>query len=126
MKAFPSDLKRELEQRPEARIETEEDGKRSSVIIWVVVTPDGVYVRSYRGPTGTWYRRIRRSGKGVLRVGRRRVTVHAEPDTDPERNRRVDHAYEQKYGSRWPQETAAMVKPAAVRRTTLRLTPVPA
>src|SRR2546429_2938121 len=55
---FPRDLVRELEERAEVRIETEEDSRRSSVIIWVVVTPDGVYVRSYRGPKGIWYRRM--------------------------------------------------------------------
>jgi hypothetical protein len=123
MKDFPADLKQEVRERPEVRIETEEDGKRSSVIIWVVVTPDGVFVRSYKGSKGQWYQRIRRSGTGALRVGRRRIAVRAEPDADPAHNQRVDHAYLRKYGTRWPDDTDAMVKPASVRRTTLRLTP---
>ena len=124
MKDFPKDLVRELEERPEVRIETQEHGRRSSVIIWVVVAPDGVYVRSYRGSKGVWYQRLRKDGSGALRVGRRRVPVRAAPDSDPTRNRRIDQAYLSKYGGRWPKETEAMVKPASVRRTTLRLEPV--
>lgn len=123
MKDFPEDLTRELEKRPEVRIETEEEGRRSSVIVWVVVTPDGVYLRSYKGPKGKWYQRAKRDGKAVLRVGRRSIPVRAEPDLDPQRNRRVDEAYLGKYGSRWPKETEDMVKPASVRTTTLRLLP---
>lgn len=123
MKDFPADVKKELEERPEVRVETEEDGQRHATIVWAVVTPAGVYVRSYRGPKGKWYQRAKRTGLAVLRVGRRRVAVRAEPDRDPARNRLVDDAYRKKYGERWPAETEAMVKPAAVRQTTLRLVP---
>ncbi|HYM49850.1 MAG TPA: DUF2255 family protein [Candidatus Limnocylindrales bacterium] len=123
MKDFPADLKEELRERPEIRIETEEDGTRHSTIIWVVVTADGVFVRSYRGPQGKWYQRVKRTGTAVLRVGRRRIPVRLEPDTDPTHNRRIDEAYQRKYGPRWPVETEAMVKPASVRRTTLRVLP---
>jgi hypothetical protein len=124
-KSFAPDILAELRDRAEVRIETEDDGKRSSVIIWVVVTREGgVYVRSYRGPKGKWYQRTRRDGQAGLRVGRRTLRVRAEPDSDSELNRRVDDAFNEKYGSRWPKETEAMVKPASVRRTTLRLTPL--
>jgi hypothetical protein len=121
--SFAADALEEFRQRPEVRIETEEDGKRASVIIWLVVAPDGVYVRSYKGPKGKWYQRAKVTGTAVLQVGRRRIRVRVEPDLDPQRNRRVDEAYLEKYGSRWPKETEAMVKPASVRRTTLRLLP---
>jgi hypothetical protein len=37
--------------------------------IWVVRVHDDLYVRSYRGPSGSWYRRARRNGSGRIRVG---------------------------------------------------------
>jgi hypothetical protein len=120
---FPADIKKVLRERPEIRIETEEGGERHSTIIWVVVTPDGVFVRSYYGPKGKWYQRVKRTAAAVLGVGRRRVPVRAQPDTDPEHNRRIDEAYQKKYGDRSPAETEGMVKPTTVRRTTLRLLP---
>lgn len=122
-KDFPADVKKELDARPEVRVETEEDGQRHSTIVWAVVTPAGVFVRSYHGPKGRWYQRVKRTGTAAVRVGRRRVAVRAEPDRDPSRNRRIDEAYQKKYGGRWPAETDAMVKPASVRQTTLRLMP---
>ena len=123
MKAFPANLIKEFKDPPEVRIETVVDGTPRSTIIWIVTTGDGVFVRSYHGSRGKWYQRLLRDRTGVLRVGRRRVPIRAEPDADPQRNRRVDEAYSRKYGSRWPGETEAMVKPASVRRTTLRVTP---
>ena len=40
-----------------------------AVPIWVVRVGDDLYVRSYRGPSGSWYRRARRNGSGRIRVG---------------------------------------------------------
>src|SRR5205085_12553390 len=107
MKDFSRDLVRELEERAEVRVETEADGRRSSVIIWVVVTQDGVYVRSYRGSKGVWYQRLRQDGTGALRVGRRRAPARAAPHPDPARNRRRDQAYLPTYGGRRPEGTEA-------------------
>jgi hypothetical protein len=33
-----------------------------AVPIWVVRVGNDLYVRSYRGPSGSWYRRARRNG----------------------------------------------------------------
>jgi hypothetical protein len=40
-----------------------------AVPIWVVRVGDDLYVRSYHGPSGSWYRRARRNGSGRIRVG---------------------------------------------------------
>jgi hypothetical protein len=37
---------------------------RTFVPVWVVQVDDAVYVRSYRGETGNWYRHARQHGDG--------------------------------------------------------------
>jgi hypothetical protein len=38
-----------------------------AVPIWVVRVGDALYVRSYRGPSGGWYRRARGNGNARIR-----------------------------------------------------------
>jgi hypothetical protein len=67
------------------------------VPIWVVRVGDGLYVRSYRGPSGSWPRRARRNGSGRIRVGGGDHAVRftaADPAVRPQ----VDEAYRAKYG----------------------------
>jgi hypothetical protein len=40
-----------------------------AVPIWVVRVGDELYVRSYRGHSGGWYRRARDNGNGRIRSG---------------------------------------------------------
>lgn len=65
------------------------------VTIWVVVVVvDGkVYVRSVRGPSGRWYRVLRKNPLGALRVGDRFLAVRAVPVGDPESIGKVSNAY---------------------------------
>src|SRR5437879_3782689 len=65
--------------------------------IWIVRVGDDVYVRSYRGPSGSWYRAALRTRSGHLRAGgiERDVTFDEEHGADPAD---VDHAYRAKYG----------------------------
>jgi hypothetical protein len=56
-------------------------------------------------------------------VGRRKVTVRAEPEQNPQVIRAVNAGYRKKYGERWPDDTEPMLK-RSVQQTTLRLTPV--
>ena len=51
---------------------------RPAVPIWVVRVGDELYVRSYRGPSGGWYRRARVSGNGRIRI---RLPVVGQPIT---------------------------------------------
>jgi hypothetical protein len=84
--------------------------------IWAVVVDDEVYVRSYRGERGAWYRRALRDGRMTLEG----IDVRIEPERDPELNARISDAFRAKYGARSPGSTEAMVSPEVVA-TTLRL-----
>lgn len=113
-KSFTKEQLQRLSDAAEIRIEAMEGGRRHSTIVWVVVDGDAVFVRSYLGARGRWYQRVRRDGRAVIRVDALAIPVRADPEADPEVNRRVDEAYRPKYGRRWPADTA---------QTTLRLLP---
>ena len=93
----------------------------SWVPIWVVCVGDELYVRSYRGPTGTWYRRARRTGHGRIRVANTEHTVGFAP-ADPSTRAGVDGAYQAKYG-RYGSSYITMMTSDPVAGTTLQLTP---
>jgi hypothetical protein len=97
-------------------VTTRRDGTESRLPIWVVVVDGDAYIRSYKGPDGAWYRRVRASGRAALDD----VPVMLEPAHDPELNRRIDDAFEHKYGERSRRSTDAMVSPE-VAATTLRV-----
>ncbi|MGH3265158.1 MAG: DUF2255 family protein [Trebonia sp.] len=88
--------------------------------IWIVRVGDDIYVRSYRGPNGSWYGSARRAGHGTVRTDRleRAVTFDADHDTKPTV---IDAAYRAKYGR--SSYIDAMVTPGAAA-TTLRLLPL--
>nr|WP_296065371.1 DUF2255 family protein [uncultured Actinoplanes sp.] len=88
--------------------------------IWVVAVDGDLYVRSWKGENGLWYRRARRHGTGsVVADGQEhevRFTAAGEPDV----NARIDQAYQRKYGT--SPYTEAMIRPPATS-TTMRLDP---
>ena len=124
---FSPDVVALLDQTDEVRIEPPSaDGQpMQPVIIWVVVL-DGrdVYVRSYRGVKGRWYQQLLKQPqhRGRLHVDQRAIPVRAVHIDDPEIIARVSDAFRKKYESKWPQETAEMVRDD-VLPTTLRLDP---
>jgi hypothetical protein len=69
---------------------------RKPVTVWVVRVGDDFYVRSWRGPTGTWFRAARRHREGRIHAGgvEKDVTFAEEPDRDI--NDRIDAAYRTK------------------------------
>ena len=92
----------------------------SWVPIWVVRVGDGLYVRSFRGPSGSWYRRARNTGHGRIRVaGTERTVVFST--ADPSTRAAVDDAYRAKYGRYGDSYTTPMTSDS-VAGTTLRLT----
>ncbi|MCB0047660.1 MAG: DUF2255 family protein [Caldilineaceae bacterium] len=95
---------------------------RKSVPIWVVRVGDDLYVRSYRGPGGAWFRAAQRSHAGHIRAGgvEKDVTFILN-ETDSRINDQIDAAYRAKYG-RYPQYVAPMLT-ADVRTTTIKLIP---
>jgi hypothetical protein len=109
-----------LERTREVEIETRSsDGARHRVVIWVLVIDGTVYVASYRGPRGRWWRELLRAGEGALIVGRRRVPVHPHRVRSEETKRAVSSAFGRKY-ARSGSSLAAM-QTREVLDTTLRL-----
>ena len=86
--------------------------------IWVVRVGNDLYIRSYRGPSGGWYRRAIRSRRGTIRGGRLERRVWFD-DAEADRNAQIDEAYQTKYAA-YSSLVSPMVAPAAVA-TTLRL-----
>jgi hypothetical protein len=90
------------------------------VPIWVVRVGDDLYVRSWRGTGGAWFRAAQRQHAGHVRAGGVDKDV-AFADADPDLADAIDAAYRTKYG-RSPSYLAPMISDRA-RATTLRLVP---
>jgi hypothetical protein len=93
---------------------------RRPLPIWVVRVGDDLYVRSWRGATGSWFRAAQARNAGRISAGgvEKEITfVRATPDVDDA----VDAAYRTKHG-RYPSYVEPMVSPTA-RATTLKLLP---
>jgi hypothetical protein len=95
---------------------------RPYVPIWVVRVGDDLYVRSYRGADGGWFRHLRERDQGRIQAGgvQREVVVAAAPD---EVDAAVDDAYRGKYGHYGSRLVDPMIA-APARATTLRLAPL--
>jgi hypothetical protein len=93
---------------------------RPATPIWVVRVGDDLYVRSWRGPDGAWFRAARANRRGHISVGGVERDV-AFVDVEGEANDAVDHAYRKKYG-RYESYVTPMIAPQA-RGTTLKLVP---
>jgi hypothetical protein len=95
---------------------------RRPVPIWVVRVGDGIYVRSYRGDTGAWYRHARADKTGRVRVPGLHQHVRFDPVTDRDTAQAIDAAYAAKYARYGDSYLTPMVAPAA-QAATLRRTP---
>ena len=107
----------ELELAPARR-----DGSvRKPVTIWVVRHGDDLYVRSWRGPTGRWFRDAQQTHEGHIRAGSidKDVTF---VDADESLNDQIDAAYRTKYRRYADSYVPPMLSPPA-RATTLKLVP---
>ncbi len=93
---------------------------RGPVPIWVVRDGDGLYVRSFRGTDGGWWRTARTSHEGHIRSGGVDKDVTFVEVADSEINDRIDTAYRTKYGRFGGAYVTPMV---AARPTTLKLVP---
>lgn len=93
---------------------------RRPVPIWVVRVGDDLYVRSWRGTGGSWYRMARATHEGHISAGGvdRDVSL-AEVGDDVDDA--IDAAYRAKYG-RYSGYVEPMIAPQA-RATTLKLVP---
>ncbi len=119
MTNFDADNLRELRDVQEVAIRTEKHPK-SAVVIWVVVADDKVFVRSWLGARGRWYRDLAAGGPATLEFAGRRLAVQALPTTDPGAIARASREFLRKYQrSTHAQE---MVRSETLP-TTLRLEP---
>jgi hypothetical protein len=108
----------ELEIAPQRR-----DGSlRKPLPIWVVRVGDDLYVRSYRGRGGSWFRAAIAQRAGHISAGGVQKDVAFIEESDPSVNDQVDAAYRSKYRRYGASYTEAMVAPNT-RAATLKLTP---
>ncbi len=119
MAKFEADTLSDLRDRKEVTIRTEKHPD-SAVVIWVVVTDDEVFVRSFRGTKGRWYRDLATGGPATLEFAGRKLRVQAIPANDLAAIDRASRAYLGKYRS--SSYAQAMVQPEMLP-TTLRLEP---
>lgn len=93
---------------------------RAWVPIWFVTLDGHVFVRSYRGSAGAWYRHATAAGNAEIRTGAGAYQVSVEPvGEDAELAVRIDQAYRTKY-ARYPSYLPPMLTSQA-KATTLRL-----
>jgi hypothetical protein len=78
---------------------------RNPVTIWVVRVGDDLYVRSYRGHGGAWFRAAQVRHEGHIRAGGVDKDVTFVEESNPEINDQIDTAYRTKY-RRYPQYVA--------------------
>ena len=94
---------------------------RKPVTVWVVRHGDDLYVRSVRGPSGSWFRGVQEKHEGRIRAGgvQQDVTfVEADHDINDE----VDAAYQAKY-RRYAGSILNSVLTPEARSATLKLVP---
>ncbi|MFZ0547584.1 MAG: DUF2255 family protein [Candidatus Promineifilaceae bacterium] len=95
---------------------------RKGVTIWVVRVGDGLYVRSYKGQDGAWFRAIQANPEGSIRAGGVEKDVAFVGERDPGINDEIDEEYRVKYG-RFPAEYVDPMVTSEVRATTIKLVP---
>ncbi|MEV6600998.1 DUF2255 family protein [Actinoplanes sp. NPDC051346] len=88
--------------------------------IWIVAVCGDLYIRSWKGDAGRWFRRARHHGIGTISAGADDLPVRFVPAADPDLDAAIDRAYLGKYGA--SPYAAAMMRPPA-SETTLRVEP---
>jgi hypothetical protein len=117
MTTFDADTLRALHEVQEPRIRTDRHPK-SAIVIWVVVDGDDVFVRSWLGTRGRWYKDLAAGGAATLEFAGRRLAVQAVPAGDDASVERASREILRKY--RRSSHAQEMVR-AEILPTTLRL-----
>ena len=117
---FSAAVLKRFEETQEVDIETRSaKGTKHSVPIWIVVVNGVPYVRSVRGPRGSWYRRLLARGEGVIVAGGKRTAVKALHDRSKAAIDATSEALRRKY--RTSGASLASMLRAEVLDTTVRL-----
>ena len=119
MTNFDADTLRELRDLQESKIRTEKHPE-SAVVIWVVVADNEVFVRSWRGTEGRWYRDLAPGGPAMLEFAGRNLGVAAIRADDPAAIARASQEFLRKYQ---PDPHAQEMVRSEILPTTLRLEP---
>ena len=99
------------------------DGTLSNpVTIWVVRIGNDLYVRSYKGRAGAWFRAAQVRHEGHIRAGGIEKDVTFVEEAEPAIAGQLDTAYRTKYRGYSAQYVDPMVA-AAARAATIRLVP---
>ncbi len=126
MTTWTSDELRRIEAADELQVAPlRHDGTpRKPVPVWVVRDGDDLYVRSYRGRDGAWFRTAQTRHAGQIRSGGVDKDVTFAEENDPAINARIDSAYHAKYG-RYSRTYVDPIMADTARATTLTLKLVP-
>jgi hypothetical protein len=92
------------------------------VTIWVVRVENDLYVRSWKGDAGVWFRATQERHAGHIEAGGIGKDVTFVAVTDDNLNDRIDAAYRTKYRRHGGRYVDPMVAPTA-RDTTIKLVP---
>ena len=99
------------------------DGTLSNAVtIWVVRVGDDLYVRSWKGDGGAWFRATQARHQGHINAGGVGKDVAFVGEADRDINDRIDAAYQSKYrrhGGRYVDPMVALT----ARATTIKLVP---
>jgi hypothetical protein len=120
MPSFDADTLRALRDVQEPRIRTDRHPK-GAVVIWVVVEGDDVFVRSWLGARGRWYKDLAAGSAATLEFAGHRLPVKAVPAQDARSVERASGEILRKYRS--SSHVQEMVR-AEILATTLRLEPL--
>jgi hypothetical protein len=119
MADFDAGTLRQLRELREVSIRTDKHPK-TAVVIWIVVADDEVFVRSWLGEKGRWFRDLAAGGPATLEFAGRRLEVQAFPAGDAGSIARASAGFLRKY--RPSPHAQEMVRPETLP-TTLRLEP---
>ena len=99
------------------------DGTLSNgVTIWVVRVGDDLYVRSWKGDGGAWFRATQERHEGHIKAGGVGKDVAFVAQAEADINHQIDAAYRTKYRRHEARYVDPMVAPTA-RATTIKLVP---
>jgi hypothetical protein len=100
-KHFDANVLNRLAQAEEIEIDVKRLAEADTLIhpttIWVVVVDENVYVRSWKGKAGRWYRRISTNPQATVYVEGHPISVRAIPVTDAATIAQASEAYRRKY-----------------------------
>ena len=118
---FPPETLDLLARTKEVRIErSRQGGPVHSAIIWIVVDGEEVFVRSWLGERGRWYREARAHPEVAIRAGEQRIAATAVVATDADSVRRCSAGFQAKYPK---SKSTPMMLADDILGTTLRLDP---